>query len=401
MGSSQYALLVVAGLTLSTTTPAQNITTLIETGAVIPGIGTVIGVNGIAVDNGGHVLVRARTDNPNPAAADCLLNELGVVMAFGGQALAQPSGATIRSFNGGNMTVNSVGRPALSLILDGVPSPEYDSGIYYDLPPILVTQAMSLTTAPQLPVGSLMKSFFYPKINDLDLICVQAVVDDPNIVGLNDTRALFILDPGAGTQNVLAKTGDLLPGQTQVITTFGGSQHELAINNAGQVMYRVNTNSSSSIYLDYTKLSQTGGPYTGFAAVSLNNNGDYAFTTQYGGGAGGIVSNGVTVVEYADTLPDLEPFQLQNIGNPMFLGDDGHLVWCSTFGAPDGTTAKGIFVEYSLLVSTAATPIHGSLVQDLTLQAGSFTLSPSGQYLVFQATLAGGVSGAYLIDLWQ
>jgi len=401
MASPRRALMVIAGLVLVPSTPAQNIITILESGTVIPGMGTVTVIGGISVNNQGHVIVRVQSDNPTPSLRDNLIDENGVVLASAGQMLALPPGASIQNFGGNTMTLNSVANPAFVLGLAGVPGPEWDTGVYYGLPPIMVAQEGSLSTAPQLSAGTLMRSLLYPKINDLDQIFIQAVVDDPNIVGLNDTRALFILDPVAGTQNVIAKTGDLLPGQTLPIASFGGGLHELAFNNAGQVMYQIQTSSSSSIYVDYTKVSQSGGPFIGFGAVSLNNNGDNAFIYEYGGGNGGIISDGKIVVEYAQSLPDVEPFQLQYIGTPMFLGDDGRLVWSNAFGAPAGPFAKGIFVDYSLLVSTGATSIHGSLVQDLTLQHNCFVLSASGQYLVFQATLEGGVSGAYLIDLWQ
>jgi hypothetical protein len=54
-----------------------------------------------------------------------------------------------------------------------------------------------------------------------------------------------------------------------------------------------------------------------------------------------------------------------------------------------------------MVVSTGGTVINGSLVQSLTLLDGSYTASQSGQYLLFQATLASGANGAYMIDLWQ
>jgi len=412
MASTRRTLVVIAGLFLTASAPAQNITTLIESGAVISGIGNVATIRGGVVDNAGHVLVLVWTDNP--AQRDVLVDENGVVLGSTGQALALPPGATIQDFGVGNMSISSVGRPAFHLTLQGTPGPDYDRGLYYDLPPTKVTQEMDLTSAPQLPAGSLMKNFYYPKINALDQIFVRATVDDPTIVGLFDTTALFILDPIAATETVIAKTGDILPGQTQGVSAFGAGQNGLAFNDAGHALYRVITTDnapvSENIYLDYVKLAQSGSPspfggsYGGWGAVALNNLDDYAFYTQEagaGGGEGGLVSNGAPFVHFGDSLPDIEPSQLGFLGTPLFLGDDGRIVWSGNFADPSGSNATGIFVDYSLLVSTGATSIHGSLVQSIPSLATSFSISSSGQYLVFQATLASGVSGSYLIDLWQ
>jgi hypothetical protein len=71
----------------------------------------------------------------------------------------------------------------------------------------------------------------------------------------------------------------------------------------------------------------------------------------------GIVLNGAGFVQVGDTFPSIEPFAIRELGQPLFVGNDG--------------------VDRS------------------------FTMSPSGRYVLFEATLAGGLEGAFLIDLWQ
>ena len=413
MALSKRVLVLLAGLTFPAAASAQTITTLVETGTVLTGIGTVINVNGFAVDDSGHVLVVVRTDNPNPLALDALLDEQGNVIAYAGQALAQPSGAAIRSFNGGDMTMSSQGSSTFSLWLAGTTGLDDDGGIYLGTSMNLLVQESNVSTAPQLPAGTIFRSILYPKINDSGLICSHMAVDDPTIPGMYDTPALFVFDTVAGTQSVVAKRGDILPGQTWGISDFGWNRHQLAFNNAGHVMYIVGTydnpNISANIYLDYTKIAQKsdvspfGSAYIQFLSVSLNSQSNYLIgcRTNDPNGEYGIVSNGAGFVQFGDSLPDIEPFQLNYIGTPLFLGDDGRIAWGGTWNSPAGPQGTGIFVDYTLLVSVGATTIHGSTVQDLTMLDGSFTLSPSGQYLVFQATLTGGVIGAYMIDLWQ
>jgi hypothetical protein len=290
--------------------------------------------------------------------------------------------------------------------------PNDNSGIYFGLPPNLLIQASNVSTAPQLPAGSIFRSFLYPKINSAGQICSHLVVDDPTIPGGFDTPALMILDPVAGTQSIVAKGGDILAGQTWGISSFGWNRHQLAFNNAGHVMYTVNTydnpNVSSNIYIDSTLLVQSASPspfgsaFLGWQSVNLNNQNDYVFscrTTDFSGEYG-IVSNGAAFLQSGDSLPDIEPFILNYVGTPLFLGDDGTIVWSGAWQTPSGQR-EGIFVDYTMVVSTGGTVINGSLVQSLTLLDGSYTASQSGQYLLFQATLASGANGAYMIDLWQ
>jgi hypothetical protein len=215
------------------------------------------------------------------------------------------------------------------------------------------------------------------------------------------------------SQHVVAKRGDILPGQTYAISDFGWNRNQLSIDSSGHLMYVVTTYNVSSlnsnIYLDHTKIAQGGdispfgSSYLSFSSVALDDQDNYLFRCHLNDPFGeyGIVSNAAAIVQVGDSFPSIEPFQINYLGTPLFLGNDGRVIWTGTWDSAAGPQGTGIFADYALLVSVGGTVIHGVPVQELTLVDGSLTLSQSGQYLVFLARLADNTVGAYRINLWQ
>jgi len=248
------------------------------------------------------------------------------------------------------------------------------------------------------------------KVNDSQHICFHAVIDDPNIAGTNNYPALFTLDSTTGTQTLIAKRDDILPGQTWGIWNLAWDSSQLAFNNAGQVLFMAQTydnpNVQQVIYRNSTLIAQTGqtpsfgGTYTSLFSASHSNNGTYAFRCDLSNSVA-LVSNGGLFVKKTDFLPSIEPFAISELYESL-VGDDERVMWIGLWNLPDGSQSKALFADYSILVEEGQTSIGGVTVTDATPAGGYHRcLSPSGQYFAFKATLQDGTQGAYLVNLWQ
>jgi hypothetical protein len=391
---------------------AQVITTVVETGVVLPGVGTVTGLSGFAVSDAGSVRARAYANNLDPTLGDTLVDENGLVVYRAGDALPAPPGAVIWNFGGGNMTMHANGTLVVSLETLG--SPGTDQAVYFGSPLALALATPSVATTARLTPGSIINFPLWPKINSSSQICFASSVDDPLIPGHGDTNAIFMLDPTTATQDVIVRTGDMLPGQSFAVWELNMNRHSVGFNDSGNVIYSGNTyadpNVQRFLYFNLSKIAQQSDPspfgstYVSFSSVSLNDTNDYAYRCHLNDvdAQDGIVVNNIPFVQVGEMLPGFAPFKLDYIGTPLFLCNDGSTFWSGSWILPDGTSSIGIFRDYAMVVATGATVVHGAIVQAMpaTLDAG-FSVSSSGQYLIFQATLQGGTNGIYLIDLWQ
>lgn len=404
---------VIASLALAPALSAQTFTTIVKAGDTISGVGTAMTIYGLAVDDSGHVLVNVLTDNPNPNINGVVIDETGAVVFSEGQSVSQPPGATVLSYTGGAFYVSGSGIPALWLSLVG--SGAIDRGLYYgrSLTPAVIEAQPCI--APQLPSGSSYFLMLPPRVNNSNHLFFHSVIDDPNVAGFNNIDALMKVDPIGGAEIALFKDGDILPGHSFPILSFEWGS--LAVNDSGQVMYGVGTAADANVnrllYIDNTLIAQksTMSPFGSFYLnlatstldLDLNNNGEYVFScllndifSEYG-----IVVNGQAFVQKNDTLPAIAPFKIEHVSQPIYIGDDGRILWGATWLTPGAVQRRGLFVDYTLLVEQGSTVLEGQVVTELTLLDHSFTASPSGQYLLFQAKLANIGDAAFLINLWQ
>ena len=407
--------IALAALALTLPVSPQTIQKIVETGDPVSGMGNVTVISGPTVNNGGDVVVSVVTDNANPSLNTALLDANGAPLFVEGQALSQPSGATISGFAGGVFTPSSSGPWVYLIGMSGTSGTSDDEGYYFGTNPDLAIQESSVSLAPQFPAGSKYVSMLTPFINDSQKISFHTTIDDPNIAGTFNTRALMIVDLVGGTHQALVKQGDVLPGQSFALTTFNWDAHGMAFNNAGQVLWGGEIASASAtnqvLYLGLTEVAQKGDPspfgstYTNVSTSTLgcdlNNLGEYVFLCTLGSSSRAINRNGEAFVQQGDVLPDIEPYALSEFGQGIFIADDGRVFWTGLWNRPDGAQVTGLFVDYSLLIEEGVTEIGGQVVADLAGLDRHIAMSRSGQYVVFVATLQNGVKGAYLIDLWQ
>ena len=391
---------------------AQTITTVVKEGDAIPGKGNVTVVYGLAVDDTGEVLVHVITDIADPAIDAGLIDASLTPVVWEGDAVAAPGGATVGTFNGGEYVVNGAGVPAYYLGLNGTTGAGDDSGIYFKTSLDLVAQEGAVSPAPELPAGTKYEFPLTPRINDTGGVAFKSRVDDPNIAGTADYSALFVVDTTTGAHSAPYIEGDTIPGQTSPIKELAGDFYNLAYNDAGDLFFGCQLNTGArALFLNDTRIAMTGelspfGPTyanlaTSLHALDVNDEGSHVFSTNLGDSGKAIVLNGEGFIRTGGTFPSIAPHNLSSIGQVVLLGNDDTVAWMGQWNVPDLPEGHGLFVDYSLVVQEGVTEIGGLVVEDLPGLDRTLALSDSGQYLLFEAVLAGGVEGAFLIDLWN
>lgn len=394
-----------------------NVDSLVLEGETVPGVGDVTFISTLAINDLGQWYVEADTNGPDTDTDVVLL--AGVQAGpFGmayreGQPLASPAGALLDSFD--SININNAGNSGWNFFLDGTSGSGDDSGIYFNNS--LVIQESMLTTAPGVPANTPYIGFFDAKINNQNQILTTATLDYGDL-GTVD-RALIRIDNPTGvyTETVVAKEGDE-PFTGRFITDFGTGPHETAFNDLGQTMYHMDldgdTADDRALFIDNTLIAREGSPspLTGVNyrtidyAVDLNNSGDYAFRARLDTGSTSddyaIIKNGAIFVQEADSLPDIGSFVFTTVGgfsSPVDLDDAGNIVWYGDWDDPDTDKDTGIFYNDQLIVQEGVTMVDGLLIDTLVSGEEAFKLSNNGEWLIFEATLEGGINGAFLINI--
>ena len=397
-----------AGLAIALASPlgADSISTIVHPGQSIPNQGNVLAILGLSVSNAGQVLVHVRTDNPNPDADTLLLDRNGAVAFYEGQPLNAPAGAVISSFRW--FMHSSTGEPVFSLGL--APSGTGGNALYKGANLDLVYVEGSVCTAPQLPAGSAFSQLLNPRLNASGKIACLATIDDPSIAGAYDYGGIAVFDTVTGAHSAPYKKNDFLPGQPWQITSFVWN-NGFELNDAGQILFGATTAASvptqNVLYLNGTKIAQKSEPspwgdnYTWVSGSlynsDVNNAGEVAFVCSLNN-AKAIVRDGEPFVR--DTVAGVEPNVFGGYANQIHFGDDGRVVW-GGYWQVSGVQHRGIFLDRTLIIESWSTHIDGLEIESLSLTSNNFVVSQSGQYMLFEATMTGGLEGAYLMDLWQ
>ena len=400
---------------------APVIVPLVVEGESVPGVGLVTLINNIAVNGAGDWLVEADTD---AAANDVVLLRNGVLELREGDAPpAFPPGATLSSFD--SVTLNDAGQAGFNFFLAGPPTTE-DSSVnaYLDTSGSIAAELVEVVQesdlAPDLSPGTPLIGFFDVKINAAGELLVTASVDDPAIPTTVD-RALYVWtsDPGAGgvvTSTLIAAEGDVLPGQAVALSDFGTGPHETAINAFGEVMFAVDIPGGlDAIYGwdgSFTELAQEGDPspvagrnWASLTSTSLDVSANFHVHrgTLDGDPATDLVliRSGAPFIQEGDTLPAIGGvFTFTTFGSgPLEVSDTGAVLWYGDWNDPDTTVDTGLFLDQTLLVQEGVTTVPGlGVIQTLRGVEDGYHMSDDGRFIIFEAVLASGLDGAFLID---
>ncbi len=389
-----------------------TITQLLLEGEFIPGVGNVTFIDNLAVNNAGQWIVEADTNAATDI--DSVLIRNSKLYLREGDPLDMPKGATIDSFD--SINLNNLGISGWNFFLDGTKGFSDDSGIY--LITELVIQESDISTAGGFSPGTPYIGFFEAKINNNDppQLLLMASIDDPNIPTTVD-RALVVVDlsgPSPGfTETVIFKEGDILPGQTEAVKDFETGPHDLAFNDAGDVMFIAeltgDTTVDSAVYINGKLLAQEGSASPikgrnwstlGSGVVDLSNAGDHVYRGRLDGDADTrdiIIVNGAKLVQEGDALPGTNGQPLTDLGfGPVLVNDNGAALWYGKW--TDTELIAGLFYDETLIVQEDVLTKEGFLFDSIAGGQDAFAISDDGRYLIFEATLPGSLTGAFLID---
>jgi hypothetical protein len=388
---------------------------MVVEGQNVPGVGLVTRIDNVAINGLADWLVEADTDFANTDQDQVLLNAGGLVLRED-DSLPSPPGARLDSFDSININENE--ESGWNFFLDGTSGSNDDSGIYFNT--TLVIQESDISTAPEFGPNTPYIGFFDVKMNDVDQMMVIASVDDPNIAGTVD-RAVVRLDlDNLGTllaERVIAKEGDILPGQVEAVVDFGTGPHLSAFNNAGDVLFLADlagaTTTDGALYLNNILLAQEGSPspdpgrnYETLLprGLDLNASGGYVFKANLDGNTADddvIIKDGAILVREGQNLASIGPFQLENLGlssGPVYIDDNGNVLWYGDWDDPDTDSDSGLFLNEELIVQEG-TLAGGTTLDTINNGTDAFMLSDNGEWLIFEGSLVGGINAAFVVDL--
>lgn len=393
--------------------PAIQPVVLVVEGDVVPGVGIVTRIDGLAVGPSGGWRIEVDTDQVN-TDSDAVVLQDGILTFQEGQPIVAPGAPTISSFD--SLSLNAAGHGVWNLFLD-TGSTSNDSGLFWDAK--LILQEGTISSAAGFSPGTPYIGFFETKQNAVHQMIVVASVDDPVITSTVDRALiLFQLDASGNSlgEFVVAMEGDILPGQTFPVADFGTGPHTFALSDNSDVLYFADTTdattSDGNIYRNYTLLAREGtnSPVAGRTWLSLGssrmdlspNGAHYVFQGQLSAPTADdqlIVRDGAKFIQEGDTLPPIAPFTFTSFGSAALrVSNDGDVFWIGDWNDPDTTKDVGLFLNHELLVQEGVTTINGLVVESLSTVESNFAISPDGRYIVFEATLAGGLNGAFRID---
>ncbi len=390
----------------------QTLSILVAEGDTVPGVGTITRVDGVSIANDGSTLIEVDTDNADTDADSVMLRN-GVLFLRENQALPAPAGATLGSFDGAS--IGPGGETIFNQFLTGAVTTNDNSGIYFG--DQLILREGDVSTSAAFSPGTTYRGFFDVKFSrNSDTALVVASMDDPNIASTVDralVRLVFNQVSGLWEESVLAKEGDLLPGQIEAVADFETGAEESAANSQGLAIYTVDllgdTSVDRAIYLQagaaQTLLMQEGfsSPIPGrnwgslaSVEVDLNTSGSWVAKANLDNSDTAtddvIVLNGDIIYRAGDSLPDIAPHTLSDFGGSVgvWVTDAGDVVWFGDWDDPDTSRDEGLFINDQLVLQEGVTIVDGETIIDLSDITEQVHVSPSGRYIVVEGEFNDG-----------
>jgi hypothetical protein len=290
---------------------------LILEGDLIAGVGRVVSIGSVVVNNRGDWVAVVDTDNPDALRDEVVLRN-GAVLVREGDAIAGPGpGRVVVALN--SPTINNLGASSFTFgVFDTTrtpPGPE--SGLYLNLDPAAYSgQDAMFPVAPGEPFVTFVDS----KINDE----LQVLARFTFIGSSFPSLAVLHLTPtgGVASRRLIHTTNDPAPGLPgRFFTGFEVLPTHTAFNNAGDVVFQGildgETATNNAYFKNDLPIVQQGtaSPVTGRlwgelsgtnSAVDMNNRGDWVVRGLLAGGPAAdmlIVKNGRTFIQEGEA-PD-------------------------------------------------------------------------------------------------
>lgn len=412
--------------TLGLTAPAaQSPVPLVLSGEPLPAGGLVTGIGAVNVGNYNDWLVQVTTDDPEHPSL--------VLRWFGpwkqlGDVVNQPAGATIAEFS--SFSAEVFGAVSWIARLEGTPGGTTDDEAVF-MENMLWLQEGPVTgfVLTNLPEGSRWLSFDDVRCSsNSGIVLFRGHLDDPTLAGPDETYlALGGLCASIGQLcNVdrLVSEGQPAPGLETLIESVRVSPATAAIAPSGTYVvwscdlegdpasdacvYRLKgfTGQNQVLLAREGSPSPVAGKRWGTLeriAVSVNSSGSWTLRARLDDEDPTtdtvLVKDGTVLAREGDSLPSIAPQVVAGFGSgPAKIDEAGRVIWYARLSG-QGRRSEALFLDDQVLVQTGVTEIGGRLLVGIGGGVDAMSLSPQGDLLVFKGTLAGGIEGAFTMDL--
>jgi len=393
-------------------------------GQSLPGGGTVTGIRCVQIIGGGWV-VQVTTDQPESRSA--VLRQGGFTPTRPlwkrvGDRVLEPGGARIAAFD--SFSSELFGGVVWNAQLRDTPGGATDDEVVYFENKLWIQEGPIVSPPTDFPAGSLWISFDDVRCSVQDgYFLLRGRADDPTMAGPDETFAAF--GTLCGSVGILcqlerfAYEGWPAPGTGQLIEAVRLEPGAAAIAPTdASVVWSCDltgpTGSDGCIYKfiyypeQHTLLAQEGTPSPVAGrnwgplddpGVHINSSGAWTLRATLDAGDPIIVKDGAVFVRAGDTLPAIAPFTFDGFGRGRALLDqDGHVVWYGHWNE-HGHPSEALFRDDQVLVRAGRTLVGGQVLAGLSSGPDDLSLAPQGELLLFKGTLAGGLEGAFTLEL--
>lgn len=372
------------------------------------GLSTVNRIDHLQINNTGYWLVELDSDIADTDADTLVIDPEGLKWQEG-QSLPEPASATLDSFD--SLSLDNANQVSTNWFLDGVGA--NDSGIFVNGAPLLIEGAVS--AAEEFAEGTEYVGFFETKRNDLGQVLALCSVDDPSIPSGVD-RALVRLSTTGSlvSEVVLAKEGDSVKGTDQTIDDFETNSQEFAFNNAGSYLAIAEISGSSTadtvVLLDGEVVAREGSPSPvtdrnwgslSTGGLDLNDSGEWVLRGVLDGDSASnvvLVRDGEVVAAEGEPAPN-STYTLENVGSNVRITNAGDVVWHATWLEAPSMGDSALYFNEEIIVAEGDEILPGAVIESLLGGSESFEVSDNGKYILFEADLAGGLNGAFAVEL--
>jgi len=391
----------IVGPIVAQTGPVVALTPLVESGNVVPGVGTVTRIDEFAVNDAGEWIVEVATDHPDDERDQVVLHN-GVVILREGDALAEPAGATMVLVD--VPYLDNDGGYSWRALLGGTTGIQDDTA--YFLNGELFLQEDELVNAQGL-VSTARYGKWAAESNRNGTTMVVTALRETGITSDGALLRIRTNAEGDVTSNeVVVRVGDFLPGQPDPIQTIEDLLQAMAVNDLGDMFYVA----GEAAYLNDQPVAQVGAtvPGTNASWVAINNaldineNGNWVLRGRLDTDPEVdqiIVRDGVKLIQEGDPVPGFPTETLSDFGTlvPIFMTNSGEAIWLGTYGSFQDP-GVAIFADHEPLVVQGVSTVNGTVIETVRSNSSVLAASPSGRYVVFEAVLADGTKGAYVVN---
>ncbi len=395
------AAFAVSALVLAAPLSAQTYSVLIEEGDAVAGWQVVDRIFGVRVNDAGDWTVNVRSASSQSA----LLKGTTSILQHG-QAVSAPTGATVSTIQA------HIGQSPSSTVVVGVQLQPTSGGpidaITYE-GDTLMYEGQAVFASGVLP-GSTYDDAVYSDMpvdglmfSNWDLLSGGQVYDAI-------LRVEFDLSMGLLFEQLVCRTGQVLPGQTEPVHSTGSNPYSLSGNAAGSVAFNVSLGTSPpysyAIYRDDDVLVQTGQPCAAVPGrtwapdsttpVDLDDRGVVAMRVELDDGSQVIVHGDRLVRRSGDPVPERPGETWREVSSYSVRVDRAGEVLYGGRTLPSLDLA--LFLEGEMLVGVGDTTLFGQLLTDIYQGQWAYDISPNGRYVAFIGALADGLERAILID---